>query len=123
MDYNYGCQFILHVTVITSSEKMEGILIQTANNYARILKFLSDNFGTDFPDERVRGCLEIVGSFEEFELTLHFLESKQFIDVVAAYNPRTGKMLNCPVLKEKTQRMIKIHGIEEVLFERVRFKW
>lgn len=91
-------------------------MIQATNNYARILKLLSDNFGTDLPEERVKVCLEIVGSVDELEHTLRFLESKKLIDVVAVCNPWTGKMLKYPVLREKKQRMIKIHGVEEILF-------
>lgn len=98
-------------------------MLQTDNNCARILKFLSDNFGTGIPNNRIRACLEIAGSVDELENALRFLEKKAFIDVVAMYNPGSGKMVNYPVLKEKTQRMIKLYGIEEMLRERKPVKW
>lgn len=104
-------------------EKAVITLIQTFNHFTRILQSLSDNFGTDVPDERIRICLEIAGSVDDFEHALRFLESKNLIDVVAVYNLRTGEIVNYPVLKEKTQRMIKIYGVEEILLERKPAKW
>lgn len=104
-------------------DNVEMILIQNVNNFTRILQSLSDNFGTDIPDERIRVCLEIAGSVDDFEHALRFLESKNLIDVVVVFSLRTGEVLSYPVLKEKTQRMIKLYGVEEILLERKPVKW
>ncbi|MDV0603573.1 hypothetical protein RZO85_28420, partial [Raoultella ornithinolytica] len=58
-----------------------------------------------------------------FEHALRFLESKNLIDVVVVFSLRAGEVLSYPVLKEKTQRMIKLYGVEEILLERKPVKW
>jgi len=98
-------------------------LSQIVTSCARILKLLSDNFGKDVPDERVRACIELAGSVDAFEQILRLLENKKLIDVVSCRNARTGQNHNYPVLKQKAYRLIKVHGVEKLLHEEETIKW
>lgn len=98
-------------------------MIQAVSIYVRILRLLSDNFGTDVPDERVRGCIEIAGSVDAYENALRFLESKKLIDVVSGCNPRTGERINYPILEGKAHRLVRLLGAEALLLEQKKFKW